>query len=121
MATINHNNGPVTATGNYCPVTVYPYPLPAVVGQTSSRLFRALGWMIVGNGSAAGSVALQVIDPLTGTYSNATLAPFPLTLSASLVSIGKVSLSFQGARFVVTLSAGQLSVCELIAEDEYES
>lgn len=125
MALVNHNNNvAIAASGSYCPITVAnpPNPLNLTTGAPS-QVIEQLGFLIVGNAAAAGTVNLQVKDPLDATYRTPGTppSPFPITIAASGVYAGVVSMFCHGAQLVVTLTGGQLTVCELIGKvTEYD-
>ena len=125
MPLVNHNNGVlITATGSYCPITVPPPPTTVTLTTGSPcRVIETIGWMIVGNATAAGTVNIQFQDPLDLTFRtpNTPPTPFPITIAASGVYMGNVPVIAHGAQLAITLTAGGLTVCELIGElSEYE-
>ena len=118
MSVFNDNNGPVTATGTVCTIEpINQAGVPVTVGAAGgdAPVFEKISWWILGDGSAAGSVALQLKDA-GGTYRTVTLAPFPITLAASTSYIGNITTDVHGAQLLVTLSGGTLPVCELVGD-----
>jgi hypothetical protein len=122
MAVFNDNNGPVLATGTVCTIepidqTNVPATVSSVGGDT--QVFDKVSWFILGDASSVGTVALQLKDG-GGTYRTVTLSPFPLTLAANAINVGSFTFDCHGARFVVTLSAGTLLVCELLGQMRFD-
>ena len=121
MSVFNDNNGPVSASGTVCTIEpINQANVPVTVPSTggSTQVFEKISWLIIGDASAAGTVALQLKDA-TGSYHTVALSPFPLTLSASITNVGNIISDCHGAQFVVTLSGGTLPVCELIGQIPY--
>lgn len=120
-AIFNDNNGAVTGTGNQTVCTIEAdSAVPTTVGAKGSdcRVISKLSWLIVSDGSAAGSINLQLQDA-NGTYRTIAAAPFPITLAATTTYPGDLEKRCHGAQFLVNLTAGTLPYCELIgiAED----
>jgi hypothetical protein len=118
MSVFNDNNGPVLATGTVCTIEPINQSLvPATVSSTGgdTQVFEKVSWFILGDASAAGTVALQLKDA-TGSYHTCAISPFPVTLAANQVTFGNLTTDCHGAQFVVTLSGGTLLVCELVGQ-----
>lgn len=81
---------------------------------TSCQLISGISWIIAGNGTSAGTVDLQKRNS-RGVWRTVTVSPFQFTVAANAFSQGTILAEIgHGYRFLITLSAGGLTVCELM-------
>ena len=117
MALVNHNNGTaVTTTGTYCAIQANEPPTTVGSSGGDCELIKTIGWFIVGNASAAGTVNIQFNDPLDTTFRTPTTqpSPFPITVAANGVYEGTIVNLCHGAQLSITMTGGSLTVCELM-------
>lgn len=117
MAIFNDNNGPVAASADVCAIECVAPPTTANAVGSDCQIIEKLAWLIVTDGSAAGTVALKLKDA-NGLYRIVTTTPFPITLAATTTYVGALDIRCHGARLAVTLSAGTLLYAELIGQSD---
>jgi len=122
MSLFNSNGGTlISAAGPlpYCTIeTIMPTSQATSTVGGDCSLIQGIGWLIVGNATATGTVNLQKKGP-DGTYRTIAASPFPLTITNNIISSGGILAEIgHGYQFSIAITAGGLIVCELMGLSE---